>query len=294
MNKQNDPVDSALNVLRSEHWAAGQTFDPDLENRLMQNFNERQNTRRFAHPRAMLLALAVLAVGGVTLAATDGVAKFRQWLVTLEINGQTLEVTLDDNGESTFDYPMANGATATVNIQKSNTPENGDMTQIQVTTGDDQTEDVEVAKVVRKCSPADAIQQYTLDDLGDAQPVKSWFDADGTAYDLYTIVQKDGDWQFYVASQSVKGEEPVVRQVGRVPTTVLPADSEPTIDVGDDGTLTITLKTDDGQERVLKLLMRQGDADSPTEDGRQIRLRTHAGDEIKVDIDQIGEDEPEK
>jgi hypothetical protein len=39
--------------------------------------------------------------------------------------------------------------------------------------------------------------------------------------------------------------------------------------------------------------MRQGDADSPTEDGRQIRLRTHAGDEIKVDIDQIGEDEPE-
>ena len=117
MNKQSDPVDSALNMLRTEHWAAEQPFDPDLENRLMQDFNTHQSPRRFASPKAMLLALAFLTLGGVTLAATDGVAKLKQWFVTLEINGERLDVELDDNGESTFDYEMADGTTATVNIQ---------------------------------------------------------------------------------------------------------------------------------------------------------------------------------
>lgn len=291
MNKQSDPVDSALNMLRSEQWAAGQPFDPDLENRLMQDFNTHQSARRFAHPKAMLLAVAFLAVGGVTLAATDGVAKLKQWFVTLEINGERLDVELDENGESTFDYEMADGTNATVNIQKTNTPEDGEMTQIRVTAGDDQTEDVEVAKVVRKRISGEAAREYTLDDLGDAEPVKSWSDATGTSYDLYTIVQKDGDWQFFITSQTVEDEEPDVRQVARIPTTILPANSEPTIEIGDDGMLTLKLNNGEGEERVMKVMIRRGNEDSPSLGDRPIKLRTHAGDEITIKVDQIDAEE---
>ena len=157
MNKQSDLVDSALNMLRSEHWAAEQPFDPDLENRLMQDFNTHQSPRRFTHPKAMLLAVAFLAVGGVTLAATDGVAKLKQLFVTLEINGQSMDVELDENGEATFDYELANGANATVNVQKTDTPEDGKMTRVSITAGNDQTEDVEVAKVCQKVKVGGAV-----------------------------------------------------------------------------------------------------------------------------------------
>lgn len=293
MNKQSDPVDSALNMLRSEEWAAGQPFDPDLENRLMQDFNAHHRPRRFAGPKAMILALAFLMVGGVTLAATDGVAKLKQWLVTLEFNGQTIDLLLDDNGEATFDYEMADGGIATVNIQKTDTPEDGQMTQIRVTAGDGQTEEVEVAKIVRKCVSGEAGKAYTLDDLGDAEPVKSWSDAAGISYDLYTIVQKDGDWIFVLASQAAEGEEPDVRQVARIPTTVLPADAKPTFDIGADGMLTLKLNKGEGEECVMKLMIQRGNEDSLSLGDRQIKVRTRAGDEIRIKFDQIDEGDEE-
>ena len=285
MNKQSDPVDSALNMLRSEQWAAEQPFDPDLENRLMQDFNTHQSPRRFASPKAMLLALAFLTVGGVTLAATDGVAKLKQWFVTLEINGERLDVELDENGESTFDYEMADGTTATVNIQKTDTPEDGQMTQIRVTAGDDQTENVEVAKICQKIKVGGANLALTIDDLEDAELVKSWSDAKGTSFDLYTRVQKNGDWIFFVASQPTDDEEPDVRQVARIPTTVLPADSEPTFEIGTDGTLSITLNDGEGRVQELKLRFNKQEGDSP----KDCTIRTQSGDEITIKVDQIDE-----
>jgi len=289
VNKQNDPVDSALNMLRSEHWAAEQPFDPDLENRLMQDFNTQHRPRRFAHPKAMLLALAVMTVGGVTLAATDGIAKLKQWLVTLEINGQTMDVALDENGEATFDYQMADGANATVNIQKTDTPEDGAMTQIRVTTGDDQTEDVEVAKICQKIKVGGADLAFTLDDLGDAKPVKSWSDANGISHDLYAIVQKNGDWIFFIASQIAEGEEPDVRQIARIPITVLPADAKPTFDIGADGSLKITLDDGQGEVQELKLKFNKQDGNSP----RDCTIRTASGDEITIKVDQTDEQDEE-
>jgi len=282
VNKQNDPVDSALNMLRSEHWAAEQPFDPDLENRLMQDFNTQHRPRRFAHPKAMLLALAVMTVGGVTLAATDGIAKLKQWLVTVEINGQTMDVALDENGEATFDYELADGANATVNIQKTDTPEDGPMTRVSVKVGDEQTEDLEVAEIRQQIKVGGANLAFTLDDLGDAEPVKSWSDANGISHDLYTIVQKDGDWIFFIASQITEGEEPDVRQIARIPTTVLPADAEPTFDVGADGSLRITLDDGQGEVQELKLMFNKPDGNAP----RDCTVRTESGDEITIKVDQ--------
>ena len=130
---------------------------------------------------------------------------------------------------------------------------------------------------------------FTLDDLGDAEPVKSWSDANGISHDLYTIVQKDGDWILFIASQTAEDEEPDVIQVARIPTTVLPADAKPAIDIDADGMLSITLDDGKGQAQVLKLMLKKQKEGAP----RECSLRTPSGDEFKIKVDQIDEDDGE-
>ena len=83
MNDHRDPVDSALDKLRSQRWTAGH-HNHELEDKLMQEFNNRQSVPKFARRRTLLAALGLVTVGGVALAATDGFETLKNWFVRID------------------------------------------------------------------------------------------------------------------------------------------------------------------------------------------------------------------
>ena len=72
MNRDRDMVDSALGSLRSVQYD-GPSYDPQLEERLMKEFDQTTVSRRFAHRPAVAAALGILVLGGGAIAAGGGV-----------------------------------------------------------------------------------------------------------------------------------------------------------------------------------------------------------------------------
>jgi hypothetical protein len=288
MNKE-DPVDQALEALRSQEWAAPEPFNPELENRLMQAFHKPQSRSRFTRPNALALALAVLAVGGVTFAATGGVAKLKSWLLRVEINGQVTEVELDDNGETTFDIDTENGGTATVHIQTADSPDQGQMTRIEVTARGDGTEDHEVVKVAKRRIMTSSIRlDYTLDDLGDAKPYKQWTDEQDRLNALYLLPVEKGEGSRIFLVTTEQDEEPKVNLVCATPRSLLEEGIEPDIQIGADGMVTITFDNGEGEVQVMKAMIKHL---APGEElPGNLAVETPDG-EIKITIERIGDDD---
>ena len=265
MNNKHDPVDNALDVLRSQEWAAHQPFEHELENRLMSEFNPKQNVSRFTKPRALVLALALalLTIGGVTFAATGGVEKLKRWFVTIDINGQVTELELDENGEKTFTIETDDGGMATVQIKKSGSPEECEMTQVRVTKTselDDGTA-IENVEAVRKLCMNIAETEFTLDDLGDAEPVKAWTDKAGTSHELYLLPREDAKGSEVLIASTKEDEEPVVRRLAVAPWLSTESDVEPAIEVDENGLVTIEFDDGQGRVQVMKLMVISAEQD---------------------------------
>jgi hypothetical protein len=289
MMNPKDPVDQALEALRSQEWAAPEPFNPELENRLMQAFNKPPAQSRFTRPSALALALAVLAVGGVTFAATGGVAKLRSLLLRVEINGQVTEVELDGNGETTFEVDTEDGGTATVHIQTTNSPDQCQTTRIEVTARGDGTEDHEVVRVAKRRIMTSSIRlDYTLDDLGDAKPYKQWTDEQDRLSALYLLPVEKGEGSRIFLVITEQHEEPKVHLVCATPRSLLEEGLEPDIQIGEDGLVTITLDNGEGEVQVMKAMIKHL---APGEElPGDLGLETPNG-EIKITIEQIADDD---
>ncbi len=253
MRGQKDPVDTALNLLRSDPWTAA-PYSTELENRLMQETNTTSTTTRFGKSRILAVGLALLAVGGVTFATTGGVDTLKGWLLKINVDGETAEIQLDEFGEGTLTMETEDGGTARIFVQQTPTDGECDMTRVEVfkTIGDEDG-------AAMPPLPEMPMLEYTLADLGDAEPVSQWTDAEGLTYEMYVLPTEDagGSRLFLVAPGEGGAEE--VMFLTALPFDLLAGDGTPEFTMDDDGLMTLTFTDADGGTRVIKTqIVREG------------------------------------
>lgn len=281
MTGPRDPVDSALDRLRSDSWT-GPAYDPELENKLMQEFNQPKSAARSAGPRILAIAVALLLVSGATFAATGGIDKVTDWFVTIEMGDEVIDLTLDENGEATIRRETDDGGLLTVSVKKGTSPDGGDTTRIAVKRSDgDSNEEECCVKSVRR-GPGTAPEPIDPAILADAEPAKAWSDEDGNTTEIYFLPVEEGEGtRIYLATTDPDGEQ-VVRHLGTPRINLADGDVEPKVEVSDDGTISITL--DDGAGRVAEMKFKIGEG-PVTELRRQRGLDVQTPDgEIKVRV----------
>ena len=297
MRGHDDPVDGALDLLRSAEWTAHESFDPELERKLMGGSDMNRFSSRFARPRTLVFTLVLVAVGGAAFAASGGVEKLRNWFVTVEINGEQTRVELDENGESTFDVETADGGTATVHIQKSASPEDGQLTRVQVTKGPGEgasgDEESEICRQIR-LGPRRA--QFTTEELGDAQPLAAWSDKSGKDCELYILPDEAGEGSRVLVATMVEDGEPDVRLVATTPFPLVTDTIKPEVSIAEDGLLTLRSADKSGDNvREIKLMLRRSEAAGEgLSDGSDPALRqmVEIGDDGQITI-RVSDDEPD-
>jgi len=125
MKDQLDPVESALESLKSRHWPGG--HNSQLKDKLMREY---QMKRSFSGPGrrgALIATLAILVLATAGFAAAGGVELIRGWFITVEIDGQIVDIddadiTVETEGDTVtlsldlgnIDSHVEEGATATI------------------------------------------------------------------------------------------------------------------------------------------------------------------------------------
>jgi len=270
-----------LDTLRSEDWTA-QSYNPDLENRLMQHFGTNDQRSRFRHPRTVAIGLALLAVSGVTFAATGGVETIKSWFVTVDINGQQTDVILDANGEASLEVQTDDGDTAAIHIQRTESGDQGHTMQIEVRKGDDANTHEDVVRMVRGVRPGLDQTEYTLADLGDAEPLHTWQDARGGSHALYILAGVDGEGsRVFLVSRDGADAEPSVRLICSPQISLLGPGGQPDISVDERGL--ISIRFDDGQGRAGEIKLRTAVGESAEDLARAASVATPDG-QIKITV----------
>ena len=103
-----DSVDRALESLGRRAWP-GATVDPELESKLMREFQPHARAPFLARHRVLVPLVAILLLGSAAFAAAGGIRLIRSLFVTTRVNGQvvdTSEVILDENGRGSFTVPI--------------------------------------------------------------------------------------------------------------------------------------------------------------------------------------------
>jgi hypothetical protein len=107
MGTHMDPVDDALQSLVGRQWP-GANHNPELEQRLMQNFENPPPVSLLARHKILVSVLAVLLLAGVSFAAAGGVELIRSWFLTIQVNGTVVhsgEIQVDEHGQDTLTLP---------------------------------------------------------------------------------------------------------------------------------------------------------------------------------------------
>jgi len=250
MNPGNDPVDKVFDSLRTQSWSAD-SYDPDLEKQLMQEFQRKHSVSGFARTRGFVIAMAVLAIGGGAYATSSAILRLMH--VTVEIDGETTEFDLASNGEASFRVETADGGTADVTI-KSTEGENGEqMRQINVTAADGDMENQEVVKTIRKRQNADP-EPINWGVIADAEPVGNWMDADGVYHELYAIASDQGGGSRLYMGVDPEADDGQLFLLAELLVDLTEFDLS--ISAGEDGV--ISIGADDGEGRELALKFRVG------------------------------------
>jgi len=234
VNHHPDPVDRALESLRSQSWT-GASFDERLEQKLMQTF-PRLKRRSFVRRHAVLcVSLAALFAGGVGFAATGGTQVVKHWIVKLEListHGQVLEAHLQpvDGGNATtlsvgggtgtttfqlqadaIDVVDAEGGLANVAVELRATTDPGS-NEAGLSFTAEATANVEHAPpgVAERVEPVMA-------EIGEAVGIVDWIDEAGEWQELH-VVPVHGDTQGFDVFTTFYGEfdETLYRQLGSV------------------------------------------------------------------------------
>ena len=260
MHPDHDPLDGALEALRTQHWTCD-SHNTKLEETLMKAYQSPPPGWRFSRRNTLVAVLGVLLVGGGTFAATGGVETIKSWLVTVEINGEMHELALDEAGSGTFTIDTDDGGQAEVLVEVASSPEEGERRTIRIsagTPGGNGTEDVETLceKRVVISGQASADGTYTVEDLGDAEPAAEW-QQDGTLSQVYLIPNAEDEadgFMVFLASSDEGGETTVV--LAAAPSVALPDNDEDiSAEVTHDGLLTIRIAPDEGREMVMKFMV---------------------------------------
>ncbi|HUU82547.1 MAG TPA: hypothetical protein VM243_03485 [Phycisphaerae bacterium] len=235
---------------------------------------------------------ALLLVAGGTFAATGGIDTIRQWLVTVEVNGQVHEFTTDDNGIGSFTIETDDGQ-AEVQVQMATSPDGGEVTSnitISAESPDGgMTRDIEVQRRVRTVSSDLAGDSaYTVDDLGDTEPAAEWVQ-DGVTNAVYLVPNGEDEgvgFKVFAAATTSDGE--TIVNLAAAPPVALPENEDDiSVELADDGMLTITIGGE-GEEMVMNLAFATAGATGPAccDPDEPLEVETPDG-EITITLDAI-------
>jgi ketosteroid isomerase-like protein len=291
MTNEQDPIQSALESLKNRSWT-GEPFDPQLEERLMKEFNTQNQSRRTPMRVAALVALSIVLVGGGAFAATGGIEKIRSWVFSVNINGQQAKLIANDGEPATMTIQGDDGKTTTISVLKATDAAQGDKTHVTVNATGPGSEDEQVVKMVRRQGPApeEANASYTMDDIGDARATQTWTDKAGLTNSLYVIPSEDGEWirVFRVTTDGAGSTS--VQKLAQVPSMEGFEGITPQVSTDDSGVTTLVFDNGNGEKRVLKTRMATATDGENLENPNNIQIRTEDG-RIQVDVEANSADD---
>ncbi len=239
-----DPVDHAMYSLRSEAWTA-QPLTFEKEKHLMQKAHAPIHDN-FRMVRRVLVALvAIIAVAGGALAATQGVGTFRTWLFDIEVGPETNAKILVADGQSgTMIIEREDGSITEIEAKATGLEEGGARANVTVRTLDGRKHEEDVHEVIRQRGPA-PLEVADISVLENAKLLTSWTDGADRVLELYvSSVDDESRCKLYVV---VDGFEPLLRRriIASPEVRSFIIDVEPVIAVDDEGSISIKFNAGD-------------------------------------------------
>lgn len=244
MSGYRDPVDNALDALRTETWSAA-PLTPEQETLLMQQADKQMKQRGPQSYRALIAAIAVIAVGGAAFAATDGVSRLRTWLFDVEVApGTNAKILVHDGQTGTMIIEDDDGTITEIEARADELEDGGTRAKVTVRKSDDigETEDVHEVIRVRGEGPVETV---SLDVLKDAELLTDWFDETERVVEVYAVSKKgDKKAQLYVVTE---GFEPLPdrRIIASPKVLALFLETKPVVTVDKAGTIGIEFDAGD-------------------------------------------------
>ncbi len=251
MHHDHDPVDRALQSLRSQAWT-GNPFNPQLEEKLMQEFTKNQSPRTFMKMPVWIAAtLGVLLAGG---AATGTVALVRSWLVTVQIGDQQFQFQTDESGEGTMQVQTEDGRTANVHVQRVEGDNGAAETNVNVDVEGNGTSEQRVMRIATG-GAGKAERIASVEDLAGTEPIASWAGADGTNYAAHLVAQKDGELQtLFIATTTADGTQ-TIRRITDLPAILFAGGATTEVTPGKNGEVTVRIANGEGNVNVMKFMI---------------------------------------
>lgn len=251
MFQDHDPVDRALQSLRSQAWT-GNPLNPKLEEKLMQEFAKSQTPRTFMKmPVWVAATLGILLAGG---AATGTVAMVRSWLVTVQIGDQQFQFQTDESGEGTIQVQTEDGRTANVHVQRVDGDNGTAETNVNVDVSGNGTSEQRVMKFATGgAGKPDRIA--TVEDLAGTEPIVVWGYDDGHSCAAHLVSQGDGQPQkFFWVTTSADGTK-TVRHIADIPAVLFEGGAKTDVTPGKDGEITLHIANGQGNVNVMKFMI---------------------------------------
>lgn len=253
MNGHRDPVDSALEILRSEGWTAPD-FKPETENALMQKFESHQKMRRFIRGPVAVAAIGVLAVGSVAFAATGAAQRLRQWFLNIDLgNGETARLVVQDGqpGEVRIDNP--DGSTTTVNaVAEVADDGEGHKARVTVVRAAPGAEDEQVV-VSQMRRQAGSPEHVDLSVLDGAALIGAFRDEQTKRIvEVFSTAAEKGGMQAYVVTEGV-GIEPQRHILASPLLSRLQPGTPATVTLSDAGMIEINFDAGPGERAAIRL-----------------------------------------
>jgi hypothetical protein len=283
MKHEIDPIQSALESLKSRTWT-GEPFNPQLEEKLMQEFNRINSPGRTPLRVAAIVALSIVLIGGGAFAATGGIAKLKSWVFRVSINGQDATLIAEEGQPASMVIQGEDGKTTTIHVLKAASPEGGDKTHVTVNATSPDSQSQQVVEMVRRegGAPFDKQAGYTLDDIGDAEPTQTWTDDAGLTHSLYIVPSADGEWMLVFRVTADEAGTTTVAKLAQVPALEGFEGVTPEVTLGEDGMTTFVFDNGQGEKRVIKTRIATGEA-ARMADPNSIQIKTEDG-RIQVDV----------
>jgi len=265
----------------------------------MREFHTNRPSTGIRKHRTLVATLAVLLVSGAAFAAAGGVEAVKTWFVKVKIIGpdgtvydSTLAPVEVQGDTATMTLGTAEGEQATVTIERVNAGDlvgdqeiapGEEMTMLSVSlegvlAGEappDGEATVEITALATGEGPVD--QAEILQQIELAEVVVPWEDADGEPRELYIVRTGGGEkpvgFELFSARFLDNGET-AYDTVGHICGSLSEATEIGTVEVNEDGAVTMTLITEDGEEKTVTL----NKADDPASNRVHVILEGEEGD----------------
>lgn len=251
----------------------------------MQEFSKDRSSRFVTRRPALVAACAFLLVGGGAFAAAGGIDLIKSLFVTVDINGQPVQLELQPVGENTYegalDTEMADGRQAKIRVKRVDNGSTEHKTHVNVNLSDDDSVTENDSRIeIRKgfTMGTDPGETFTMDDVGDAQPIHEWTNAAGQGRALYLIETEDGKVSAFSVTTTAEGTV-IVRRLAQLPAEA-GFDTAPEVSVDEKDMITLNWGGEN-EKRVIKLIDRY--SDNPADLANPLSVDTPDG-EIKVKL----------